>query len=125
MIGIDEARDIQFVGGRCDANADVAPAVAKYAEPVDPICVVEALPVMVRSEPSKVRFASSTIALVPLPVRRRLLVNEVAPVPPFPTPSVPVMSVVRSTSAVATAPCGCFQETGERCDGKVGGKEIG
>ena len=29
------------------------PAVAKYAEPVDPICVVEALPVMVRRAPLK------------------------------------------------------------------------
>ena len=33
-----------------------------------------------------------------------------APVPPFPTPSVPVISVVRLTSAVATAPAVAFKK---------------
>lgn len=42
-------------------------------------------PVIVSSEPSKVRLASSTIALVLFPVRIRLLTKEVAPVPPFDT----------------------------------------
>ena len=61
--------------------------------------MVDAFPVTVSNEPSKVRFASSTIALVPLPVRRRLLVNVVAPVPPLDTASVPEMfaSVVVAT----------------------------
>ena len=48
--------------------------------------MVEALPVIVSKEPSKVKLASSTTADVPLPVRRRLSVKVVAPVPPFDTP---------------------------------------
>ena len=36
--------------------------------------------------------------------------NVVAPVPPFPTPSVPVMSEARFTSAVPTAPAVAFKK---------------
>lgn len=52
-------------------------------------CVVDALPVTTSVDPSKVRFASSLSAEVPFPVRRRLFVNEAAPVPPPPTVRVP------------------------------------
>jgi hypothetical protein len=46
-------------------------------------------PVTASTEPEKVKFASSTIADVPLPVKTRLFVNEVAPVPPLATGTVP------------------------------------
>ena len=46
----------------------------------------------------------AVIAFVPPDDESHPCPKVAAPVPPFPTPSVPVMSVARSTSAVATAP---------------------
>jgi len=52
-------------------------------------CVVDALPVTTNVDPSKVRFASSLSAEVPLPVSIRLFVKLAAPVPPPATVRVP------------------------------------
>ena len=97
-----------FAHGVVEPMPTLPPAVAKYELPEEPSCVVDALPVIVKSEPSNVRFASSTKADVPFPVKSLLLVNVVAPVPPFATGKVPVTSAARSTlvpkSAVTLPP---------------------
>ena len=69
-----------------------APFIARPADMEKPPMVSRLL--------ANVRFPLVVIALLPLPSSTRLAVKDVAPVPPLPTGSVPVIPETRSTSIV-------------------------
>ena len=61
-------------------------------------------PVNASVEPSKVKLVSAVTALVPVPVKIALSVNDVAPVPPIDTPTVPALAVPPDTISAPVEP---------------------